>query len=116
MKKKELAEKLLENIENIEDQEEKVAWAEAFCSEVIDQYWLTHYNVPVSEPERGLTYKVCALCGNHGVIHSKCFAPTGIPIDTKLFCICPNGQALRKMNRDPNLCFCPTERDFNKNS
>lgn len=116
MKRKELAEKLLENLNNIEDNDEKIAWAEAFCNEIIDQYWLTHYNTKVSDQDTGFTYPVCALCGGHGVIHSKCFSPRGNPVDMKLFCICPNGQAIRKLGRDPNLCFCPTEKDFNKPS
>jgi hypothetical protein len=117
MKRKELAEKLLENLERLEDRDEKLAWAEAFCNEVIDNYWLSFYNTPVSDPERGgFTFSVCALCGNHGVVHSRCFTPSGIPVDRKLFCICPNGQSLRKLGRDPNLCYCPTEKDFNKPS
>jgi hypothetical protein len=114
MKRKALAEKLLENLDGLDDRDEKLAWAEAFCNEVIDHYWLAYFNVPVSDREAGFSYSVCGLCGNHGVVHSKCFTREGIPVDTKLFCICPNGQALRKMGRDPTLCYCPTEKDFNK--
>jgi hypothetical protein len=113
MKRKELAEKLLENLDSIEDHDEKVAWAEAFCNEVIDTYWLTHFNARVSDPEIG-SYGVCGLCGNVGVVHSKCFTPKGIKVDQKFFCFCPNGQALRKLGRDPNLSYCPTEKDFPK--
>lgn len=111
MKRKELAEKLLENLENIEDKDEKVAWAEAFCNEIIDHYWNNHYIVRVSDPNIG-SYPACGLCGDNGVIHSKCLTPKGLPVDSKFFCICPNGQSLRKLGRDPTLSYCPTERDF----
>ena len=114
MKRKELAEKLLENLEGLEDRDEKLAWAEAFCNEVIDHYWMAYYNTPVSDRERGLTFPACVFCGGNGVVHSKCFTPNGIPIDAKVLCICPNGQQLRKMGRDPTLSYCPTEKDFNK--
>lgn len=116
MKRKELAEKLLEHIDGIEDKDEKLAWAEAFCNEVIDQYWMAYYNVPASDKERGFTFPACGLCGGVGVVHSKCFTPNGIPLDNKFFCICPNGQSLRKLGRDPTLSYCPNEKDFPKQS
>ena len=114
MKRKELAEKLLENLDGIEDKDERIAWAEAFCNEVIDQYWMAYYNVPASDRERGFTFPACGLCGGSGVVHSKCHTPNGIPLDNKFFCICPNGQGLRKLGRDPTLSYCPTEKDFPK--
>lgn len=112
MKRKELAEKLLNQIDEIDDPDEKIAWVESFCNEIVDNYWLNHFIVPVSNLDTGLTYGACSLCGDNGVINSHCFTPTGFEINKKVFCICPNGQSLRKLGRNPETSYCPTEKDF----
>lgn len=114
MKRRELAEKLLQHLDDDIEKDEKFTWLEAFCNEIVDSYWMNHYTTRVSDPNTGFSYPVCGLCGNNGVIHSKCFTPAGIPIDTKVFCICPNGQGLRKLGRDPTLSYCPDEKTINK--
>lgn len=115
MKRRELAEKLLENINEIEDTEEKLKWVESFCNEIIDNFWVSRFITRVSDVDLG-SYPACGLCGDTGVIHSKCYTPKGIQIDAKFFCICPNGQSLHKLGRDPTLCYSPSEKDFNKKS
>lgn len=47
----------------------------------------------------------CALCGNYGIIDTrgKVFTPAGFECGDKVFCICPNGQVMRKKsNGDVN--------------
>jgi len=111
MKRRELAETILNKINELSSDEEKIEYLETYCNEVVDHYWLNHYLTPVSEAD-GRTYTVCSLCGNSGVINSNCFTPSGLKVEKKVFCICPNGQSLRKMGRDPNLSYCPEEKDF----
>lgn len=40
----------------------------------------------------------CALCGNHGIIDTrgKVFTNAGVECGDKVFCVCPNGQALQR--------------------
>lgn len=40
----------------------------------------------------------CCLCGNHGVIDTrgKVHTPAGLECGDLVFCICPNGRALKK--------------------
>lgn len=40
----------------------------------------------------------CCLCGNHGIIDTrgKVFTPAGYECGDRVFCICPNGRALKK--------------------
>ncbi len=47
----------------------------------------------------------CTLCGNHGVIDTTgTRTPAGKLVGRKNFCICPNGQWLRKGKVDINKC------------
>jgi hypothetical protein len=40
----------------------------------------------------------CVLCGNHGIIDTrgKVFTAAGYECGDRVFCICPNGQIMRK--------------------
>lgn len=40
----------------------------------------------------------CVLCGNHGIIDTrgKVFTSAGRECGDKVFCICPNGQAMKR--------------------
>jgi hypothetical protein len=39
----------------------------------------------------------CSLCGNNGIIDSDgTSTPNNIPVGRMNFCICPNGQSMRK--------------------
>jgi hypothetical protein len=41
--------------------------------------------------------RLCSLCGNHGIIDTTGVkSPAGVEVGRKNFCICPNGQAIRK--------------------
>lgn len=57
-------------------------------SNFMDDYWLEFY----------MHKGHCSLCGNTGIIDTtgKCFTPAGLEVGRKNFCICPNGQAIRK--------------------
>lgn len=50
--------------------------------------WITEYSA------RGH----CCLCGNVGIIDTrgKMFTPAGFECGDRVFCICPNGRAMRK--------------------
>jgi len=40
----------------------------------------------------------CCLCGNRGIIDTrgKVFTPAGHECGDRVFCICPNGRAIKK--------------------
>lgn len=40
----------------------------------------------------------CCLCGNSGIIDTrgKIFTPVGVECGDLVFCICPNGRAMKK--------------------
>lgn len=42
-------------------------------------------------------FPVCGLCGNTGLVSTKCKSPAGIPVqmDSRP-CICPNGRSIKK--------------------
>ena len=41
--------------------------------------------------------EVCSLCGNSGVVDTTGVkSPRGVEVGRKNFCLCPNGQAIRK--------------------
>ena len=43
------------------------------------------------------TKNLCSLCGNHGIIDTRGMqSPAGVECGRLNWCICPNGQALRK--------------------
>lgn len=43
---------------------------------------------------------LCCICGNRGIIDTrgKVFAASGVECGALVFCICPNGQAMKKAN------------------
>lgn len=57
--------------------------------EQLEDFWLEHY-----------CDNHCTICGNRGVIDSRSTAitPAGYKVGRLNFCICPNGQSLRKQN------------------
>ena len=56
---------------------------------IMVEYWLKHYIDPAT--------KLCCLCGNTGEIKlNNVLSPRGNKLkDTQVFCICPNGRAMR---------------------
>lgn len=58
-------------------------------SKAVSQYWMTYYL-----SERG----VCSLCGNRGRVTTLIDDPPFGLTQSKTthYCICPNGQAMRK--------------------
>lgn len=55
----------------------------------ITKYWLKYYT------NKGM----CSLCGNNGIVDTikTATSPRGKLVGKKNFCICPNGQTLRKV-------------------
>ncbi len=100
MTRSDLVDVILEKIKETEDTDSLREWLDAFCCEIIDAYWSKHYTFKGS----------CALCGNSGVIFSKAIVESE-PIKKKFFCICPNGQNLRKMGRVADNSHCPAEEN-----
>lgn len=44
---------------------------------------------------------LCTLCGNHGVLDTRGIqSPAGIECGSLTYCICPNGQMMRRFNVD----------------
>lgn len=62
----------------------------------ITDYWEKHY-LATEDSEFG-AYSMCSLCANQGIIDTtkSAISPKGNFLGRKNFCICPNGQALRK--------------------
>jgi hypothetical protein len=63
----------------------------AASTAAVTDYWMAHY---VSAPPHSL----CTLCGNSGTIDTTktAISAAGVNAGRVSFCICPNGQALRK--------------------
>ncbi len=61
-------------------------------SKAVARYWTEFYG----DDHTGLG--LCTLCGNSGFVDTKktAISPTGINVGRLNFCICPNGQWLRK--------------------
>ena len=56
---------------------------------VVTNYWYQFY----------VKDGFCSLCGNHGVIDTRNVrTPVGHTVGRLNYCICPNGQAMRKGN------------------
>lgn len=57
-------------------------------SNPITRYWLEHYS----------STGHCSICGNRGVFDTrgKVFTAAGFECGEVNFCICPNGQVMRK--------------------
>jgi hypothetical protein len=63
-------------------------------NEVVTNYWVDHY----------VNQGHCSLCGNTGVIDTTgTMTPAGVNVGRRNFCICPNGQALRKHTNEPSV-------------
>ena len=59
----------------------------------LTDYWRRYY----IDREHAL----CSLCGNHGTLDTTHVrSPAGVACGRINFCICPNGQALRKLAED----------------
>jgi hypothetical protein len=56
--------------------------------DAVTEYWALNYVSPTTH---------CTLCGNWGTIDTTgTRTPAGLLVGRKNFCICPNGQAMRK--------------------
>lgn len=56
---------------------------------VLTRYWLKHYLNPRTN--------LCSLCGNRGYIDTTGVkSQAGVETGRLNYCICPNGQAMRK--------------------
>lgn len=59
----------------------------------ITDYWLKYYLDKENH--------VCSLCGNYGIIYTNGIRdPRGIEVGRSNYCICPNGQSLRKNSEE----------------
>lgn len=69
--------------------------------EHVTDYWHRHYATVH-----------CTLCGNSGVLDTRATAVTaaGLWVGRLNLCICPNGQALRDQNADPEQWLKSTQR------
>lgn len=62
-------------------------------SKKVTKYWLKFY---ISNSG------FCSLCGNHGLIDTtNVRTPAGVKCGRMNYCICPNGQAMRKIKAVP---------------
>jgi hypothetical protein len=54
-------------------------------------FWMNNYQ----------TLGFCCLCGNNGIIDTKgkIRAPNGIECGSKVWCICPNGQVMKRKSK-----------------
>jgi hypothetical protein len=56
----------------------------------ITEYWYKYYAT-----------NYCTLCGNRGIIDSiGVRTPAGLEVGRLNYCICPNGQILRRSNKN----------------
>lgn len=58
--------------------------------------WL-EYSVIVTSPD-GLTYSICGLCGNTGLLNQN-ICNRNFRLQVEAWCICPNGRCLRKQTK-----------------
>ena len=59
---------------------------------IVTKYWLEYY-----------AEGVCTLCGNRGIIDTRgTTTPAGWDVGRINYCICPNGQIMRKQGFDLN--------------
>lgn len=62
----------------------------------VTDYWIEYYTGKTLDED-------CTLCGNHGIIDTTGVrTPNGNLVGRKNYCICPNGQAMRKSNTKDN--------------
>jgi hypothetical protein len=63
----------------------------------IADYWAEHYLAYVKVPGWDKEFPGCSLCGQSGVIDTTGIkTPAGYSVGRKNYCICPNGQVMRK--------------------
>lgn len=57
----------------------------------------------------------CCLCGNHGRIDTRnvIFTPAGVECGAEVFCICPNGRALKQLHSKEELRVWTYEERLN---
>lgn len=71
----------------------------AVIEAIVTAYWRTYYRT-----------EHCTLCANHGVIDSRGIqTPAGVPVGRRNYCVCPNGQALRRRERWVGARMAPKE-------
>lgn len=60
-------------------------------SKKVTDYWLEFY---IDED-----FRLCSLCGNYGFVDtSGTVSPAGVECGRVNYCICPNGQVMRKLD------------------
>jgi hypothetical protein len=64
----------------------------------ITDYWAKYY-LTEEVGEFG-PYHMCSLCANQGIVDTResAISPRGNKLGRRNFCICPNGQVLRKQS------------------
>lgn len=100
-RRKEMAKACLKEL-GVKITEEKLRLVEDVINDSVDEYWQEHYVHP--------QVKFCVLCGNTGVIDTTetAIPPNGSPsIGGKHFCVCPNGQHLRKLGYSSDQSYKP---------
>lgn len=60
----------------------------SISDKALADFWLTTY----LDRSTGL----CGLCANTGIIHAAPMSPTGLRLNNKYHCVCPNGRSLAK--------------------
>jgi hypothetical protein len=72
-------------------------------SKEITDYWQKYF---LTEEDAGFgPYSMCSLCANQGIIDTRetAISPRGNYLGRLNFCICPNGQVLRKQHSKTNI-------------
>lgn len=65
-----------------------------------NELWI-EYTVDALIPAHGHAIPVCGLCGNSGILDTTGSAKIhDRPCGIKTFCICPNGRALKKVEKN----------------
>lgn len=61
---------------------------------------LEYFSVKVFNDALGMEISVCGLCGNSGIIDTRCSAKwDGKNVGILDFCLCPNGRAMNRKDR-----------------
>lgn len=70
-------------------------------SPVLDEYWYRWYV--------NTKHSLCALCANSGVIETNPTSGEGVTLKTRTWCMCTNGQLMRRMfsERDGDMFSTP---------
>lgn len=90
--------KKLDSMQTIKEEEPEAQVQSEYdvMNDEVSKYWINFY-IDYTEP-----FGLCSLCGNTGVIDTSVTAisPTGLNVGRKNYCICPNGQHLRKDRKE----------------